>query len=190
MVTHHPPLSPATWAENMALLSLSVFRIKHMIQPAFPQSSAQEIPPPWPCTKPFSLKEAEAKPQMEPPLMHKRLPHWVSSGYSPWGVPTGNVCITTDPRGLRTLTVDIAWWGPGQWCPVEGLECTGSFYSTVLHCCCCCCLCWGWEEPWGGGLVHRTAANRKREVLLGKQRQYLLIDQPHLLMAVEAPCPL
>lgn len=49
---------------------------------------------------------------------------------------------------------------------MEGLECTGSFYSTVPRCCCCCCcccccLCWGWEEPWGGELVHRTAGNRK-----------------------------
>lgn len=37
------------------------FRSTLMIHSTFPQPSAQEIPPPWPCTKPCSLKEAEAR---------------------------------------------------------------------------------------------------------------------------------
>ena len=96
------------------------------------------------------------------PQSLSRRVHWVRNP-----APCGQARVRWGWRRERgALTVGIAWLGPGQWCLVGGLECTGWFYSTVPRCCCCCCgccccLCWGWEEPWGGELVHRTAGNRK-----------------------------
>lgn len=172
-----PPLSQATLAENTALLSCSVFQINAY----YPAS----IPPIICSGNPISTamhqtllpeRNWSQTPNLTPTYGEEASP--IESVLdNPGGVPTGDVDNRADLGSLGTLTVDIAWWGPGPWCLVEDLECTGSFYSTVLRCCCC--LCWGWEEPWGGELVHRTAGKKEKECYWTNRSQYLSIDQRH-----------
>lgn len=62
----------------------------------------------------------------------------------------------------KILTVGRVWWGPGQWCQVEGPGCIGWFYwAAPLHYGCCY-WCWGLAEPWEEGAGHMTAARQRK----------------------------